>query len=76
MPKYRKRPIVIEAVQVTPENWNNISEDIWQGPSGKYYINTLEGEMKFEIGDWILTGVAGERYACKDDIFKETYEPA
>ena len=67
MPRFRKKPIVIEAVQVTPENWNDISENIWLGPkSGKYYIKTLEGDMVFDIGDWIITGVSGEQYACKD----------
>lgn len=75
MPKFRKKPIVIEAVKVTPENWNNISDNIWQGSSGKYYITTLEGDMVFEIGDWIITGIEGEQYSCKDGIFQETYDP-
>jgi hypothetical protein len=75
MPKFRKKPIVIEAVKVTPENWNNISDNIWQGSSGKYYIATLEGDMVFEIGDWIITGIEGEQYSCKDSIFQETYDP-
>lgn len=38
------------------------------------YINTLEGDMKASIGDWIITGVNGEIYPCKPDIFEKTYE--
>lgn len=39
------------------------------------YINTLEGKHYISPGDWIITGVKGERYACKPDIFAMTYEP-
>lgn len=38
------------------------------------YIDTLEGKMKADIGDWIVTGVNGEQYPVKPDIFKKTYE--
>ena len=38
-------------------------------------IHTLEGDMTASPGDWIITGVRGETYACKPDIFEETYEP-
>lgn len=38
------------------------------------YIDTLEGKMKANIGDWIVTGVNGEQYPVKPDIFKKTYE--
>jgi hypothetical protein len=38
-------------------------------------IHTLEGDMKAEAGDYIITGVEGEQYPCKPDIFKKTYEP-
>ena len=38
-------------------------------------INTLEGDMRAEAGDWIITGVAGEIYPCKDEIFRQTYNP-
>lgn len=58
MPKFRKKPVVIEAEQ-TPE---------------RVEIHTLEGTMVAEPGDWIITGVQGERYPCKPDIFEETYE--
>lgn len=56
--KYRKKPIVIEAYQT----------------SERVEIETLEGVMVANPGDWIITGVKGERYPCKDDIFQETYE--
>ncbi len=58
--KYRKKPVVIDAVQVDTE----------------HFIETLEGTMKASPGDWIITGVQGERYPCKPDIFEATYEPA
>ena len=58
--KYRKRPIVVEAYQVDKE----------------IIIHTLEGDMKASIGDYIITGVNGEQYPCKPDIFEKTYELA
>jgi hypothetical protein len=39
------------------------------------YIETLEGKLHVSRGDWIITGVQGERYPCKPDIFAATYEP-
>lgn len=59
MPKYRKRPVVIEAYQTHEA----------------VEIVTLEGTMRADPGDWIITGVKGERYPCKPDIFAATYEP-
>jgi hypothetical protein len=78
MAKFRKKPVVIEAMQF----WEN-SEDGWPGgvykdsdsPTG-YAIDTLEGWHEVTPGDWIITGVKGERYPCKPDIFEQTYEPA
>ncbi len=58
--KYRKRPVVVEAFQA--------EEAIT--------IHTLEGDMKAEAGDYIIIGVNGEKYPCKPDIFKKTYELA
>jgi hypothetical protein len=58
--RFRKRPIAIEAVQ-------------HQGPE-PLIIKTLEGDMRAEPGDWIITGVKGERYPCKPDIFAASYE--
>jgi thioredoxin-like negative regulator of GroEL len=56
--KYRKKPVVIEAYQTCC----------------KISIETLEGTMTASPGDWIITGVNGERYPCKQDIFEKTYE--
>ena len=82
MGKYRKKPVVIEAVQ-------------WTGPHGEFdylwlinggaafhmiressalVIKTLEGDMRADVGDWIIRGVKGEFYPCKPDIFAATYE--
>lgn len=41
-----------------------------------FMIRTLEGDMKVSPGDWVITGVKGEKYACKPDVFEATYEPA
>lgn len=83
MAKYRKKPVVIEAIQ-----WHegmdvegvidlaNLSET-WFGKTsmeGRYAIQTLEGLMAVRNGDYIITGVKGEKYPCKSDIFEETYE--
>ena len=58
--KFRKRPVVIEAYQT----------------DHALEIGTLEGTMRADPGDWIITGVQGEQYPCKPDIFEQTYEPA
>ena len=58
--KYRKKPVVIEAYQTDKE----------------MDIETLEGTMHASVGDYIITGVRGEQYPCKPDIFEQTYEPA
>jgi hypothetical protein len=87
MPFFRKRPVVVEAVQWTG-NIEEIKEFIpkdlyFFGPNvGKSInnqnwtisISTLEGDMICNIGDWIIKGVKSEFYPCKDDIFKATYE--
>lgn len=59
MAKYRKKPIVVEA-QRTDET---------------VVIHTLEGDMTASPGDYIITGVKGEKYPCKPDIFARIYEP-
>lgn len=72
MSKFRKKPVVIEATQ-----WFKDGDHfaVFQGGlSGIYYIDTLEGEMQVRPGDWIITGVKGEHYPCKPDIFEMTYE--
>lgn len=56
--RYRKRPVIVEAYR-TRET---------------VYIETLEGTHRADPGDYIITGIAGERYPCKPDIFAKTYE--
>ena len=79
--KYRKKPVVIEAVQWTGENIEEILDFV--GLDGIYdylrkslEIATLEGDMKASMGDFIVKGVNGEFYPCKPDIFEKTYEVA
>lgn len=84
MPKFKKKPVVIEARQLTIKNQKEISE--WCGSTRTYsnppmrevvgiVIPTLEGEMQATYGDWIIQGVQNEFYPCKPDIFEKTYEP-
>jgi hypothetical protein len=86
---YRKRPVVIEAMQWTGENinaiwdWANTEDVAFVGSqySDELEIRTLEdgrdGQAKHvaSLNDWIIRGVQGELYACKDLIFRQTYEP-
>jgi len=82
MPKFMKKPVVIEAEQFTEDNkdraFNFITcncypeRDEEGNPTIK--IQTLEGIMTAQLGDWIIKGVKGEFYPCKPDIFTETYE--
>ncbi len=58
MPKFRKKPVVIEAELCLEE----------------IVIETLEGNLTAQVGDYIITGVLGERYPCKPDIFEQTYD--
>lgn len=81
MSMYRKKPVVIEAVQfdgklTSLEGLTHdavISQDLC---SDTVQIETLEGTMTAQPGDWIIKGVKGEIYPCKPDIFAATYEPA
>ena len=86
MPMFRKRPVVIEAVQFTGRNhrevlgfcYPDMSEDGLAGAEIMrlpIVIETLEGHMTASVGDWIIKGVKGEFYPCKPDIFEATYEP-
>lgn len=78
--KYRKKPVVIEAIQWNGNNETEIAN--WSKGSGRYIefegdvvrIETLEGIMSANLNDYIIKGVKGEFYPCKPDIFKETYE--
>lgn len=59
MKRYMKKPLIIEAEQLTEEK----------------QIDTLEGTMKANAGDWLIKGVNGELYPCKDEIFRKSYVP-
>jgi hypothetical protein len=75
--KFRKKPVVIEAFQLTKDFLMETCTDskgLKMNGDGTISIPTLEGEMLANIGDWIITGVKGERYPCKPDIFEATYE--
>lgn len=78
--KFRKRPVVIEAVQYLPENVDTLTRwlpfQLVMTADDGLKIPTLEGEMTGTVGDWIIRGVQGEFYPCKPDIFAATYEPA
>jgi hypothetical protein len=78
--KFKKKPVVIEAVQWTGENNVEVlqfCDSCYITSSGKtkdLIISTLEGDMSASIGDYIIKGVKGEFYACREDIFDMTYE--
>jgi hypothetical protein len=78
--KFRKKPVVIEAVQwfKMGDHPAVISTLIATSLSAVPvpWIKTLEGGHVVTPGDWIITGVKGEHYLCKPDIFELTYEPA
>jgi hypothetical protein len=92
--KFRKKPVVIEAVQFTEEMLVRYLDENEPMPEGLYFRNaerdpqrkivryrvtvgTIEGDdMTVTFGDWIITGVKGEHYPCKPDVFALTYEPA
>lgn len=93
MTKFRKKPVVIDAIKNEGE-WLPIVAwlqdlagshfvfkmgelpPITRKPDGSLNIQTLEGTMRADVGDWVLRGVKGEFYPCKPDIFDATYEPA
>lgn len=90
--KFRKKPVEIEAMQLTDETAAAVIE--WVGlpsshvfPAGENWVTgevedgylvipTLEGNMRANLGDWIIRGVKGEFYPCKPNIFAATYEVA
>lgn len=82
MAKYRKKPVVIEAWQFTDETKNQVFNNITcscyatfdDAGNPTLKIQTLEGVMTASFGDWVIKGVKGEFYPCRDDIFKATYE--
>lgn len=79
--KFKKKPVVIEAIQFNGYNFSEIYDwiDNKKGAYPDCYqktmpIETLEGVMIASVGDWIIKGVKGEFYPCKPDIFESTYE--
>ena len=90
MTKYRKKPVVIEAEQYKegmedgfeeryidhnyPNQTFGIQASVKDTAVQVPYIKTLEGKLLITKGDWIITGIPGERYPIKPDIFEETYE--
>ena len=83
---FRKKPVEIQAVQLTRENVAQVEEFIngraeealrpgpWRGITKGVRIHTLEGDMLASWGDWIIRGVQGGFYPCKPDIFAATYD--
>ncbi len=84
MPKYRKKPVVIEAYHFDQKRDNfrpdwfqdKVSDNTIITHDDHAIILTLEGTMRADLGDWIIKGVKGEVYPCKPDIFAATYEIA
>lgn len=85
MPKFRKKPVEIEAVQYTGSNHADIfafcpvasnNADDPLAVSNQLWIRTLEGGHVASPGDYIIRGVKGEFYPCKPGIFAATYDPA
>jgi len=85
MPKYRKKPVVIEAVKFTRDNFQEIRDFTdFQAHSltierringiATCIIPTLEGQHIATEGDFIIKGIIGEFYPCKPDVFEQTYE--
>lgn len=92
MAKFRKKPVVIEAMQfkgafdavldvdyaTALDDWlvANQGDRVCRYVGDTIIIPTLEGDHTASPGDWIIRGVKGELYPCKPDIFAATYEPA
>lgn len=90
MPKYKKKPVVIDAMEFKSNNESNdknLNEICIWANQGKQatdlhlwhngtsiFIQTLEGTMRADVGDFIIKGVQGEFYPCKPDIFAATYD--
>lgn len=84
MAKFRKKPVVIEAEQwfagkkIDGLEYGFMMPDFAGLHPGGHFasIKTLEGVMAVSPGDWVITGIKGEKYPIKDEIFQATYEPA
>ena len=77
MAKFRKKPVMIEAIQWRGDNLEEIKDFMgyYEYAKKNLIIHTLEGKMIAQVNDWIIRGVQGEYYPCKPDIFEKTYEP-
>lgn len=81
--KYRKLPVIIEAEQLTLDNWVNVAKFVPKDVLNKLVVQdndislelkTLEGNLKASVGDWIIRGVKGEYYYNSPETFEKTYE--
>ena len=77
--KFRKKPIIIEAVQWTVDNKKEIDKFVgkeldYGDVDCELIIPTLEGDMFVSIFDWIIKGISGEFYPIKPDIFEQSYD--
>lgn len=86
--RFRKRPVEIEAIQFTGDNWwlieewsegqvitSPVLEPTPDNPTGAYIqIKTLEGVMTAGVGSWVIRGIKGEYYPCQDTVFRATYQ--
>ena len=78
--KYRKKPVVIDAIKFdgTQDSIVKImgmsNQRSMRFENNSIFIDTLEGKMQANVGDWVIKGVKGECYPCKPDIFEATYE--
>lgn len=79
MGKYRKKPVVVDAIQWTGDNelevFYFLNDGLIDIKNRVVRIETLEGVMSASVGDYIIKGIKGEFYPCKPDIFEMTYEP-
>ena len=90
MPKYRKKPVEVEAWQwkrlsgvdgeiepipPVPDHLLKLKRRFWLFGKRSWWIKTLEGDHRISNGDYIVRGVNGEYYPVKPDIFEKTYEP-
>ena len=75
--QYTKKPVQIEAVQWTGNNYGEVEEFVGMNCEvlcGYLLINTLEGTHMANEGDYIIKGINGKFYPCKPDIFEQTYD--
>ena len=88
--RFRKKPVTVDAIRNEGEwapvlAWLDAAgymvpflgrPAITRNADGSLSIETLEGTMRADVGDWVIRGIKGEFYPCKDDVFRRTYEPA